>query len=260
MNINQRKKELIKKHGKKQTIGYYYYLWNAINYVGEKWVRESFESVQGLGDEPVIIGDYSSDDGTKELAEEYGFKVITVPKVEGVMFAEAKIENAVIYNAKSNFLVDLSIHYNYPKKMDSFCRNWLKNNINNIDRKILILRGKYFNPDGSFGRIACGSWMTYRPYWLAVRGFDEKGCYPWGAGPYGTGILRRIWKLQIDEHYIGMEHKLHYYIKHNYWRETFGIPNRARYPSIGRAECRALLDGIAQNFNRGVRNVKNSYW
>ena len=260
MNINQRKKILINRYGLEQTVGYYYYLWNPIAYVGEKWVRESFESVQGLGDEPVIIGDYSSDDGTPELAREYGFKVITVPKVEGVMFHEPKVENAVIHNAKSNFLIDLSIHYNYPKKMDSFCRDWLRKNINQIDKKILIIRGKYFNADGSFGRYACGSWMTYRPYWLAVRGFDERGEYPWGAGPYGTGILRRIWKLKIDEHYIGMEHKIHRDLKHSYWREKFGIPNKEYHPMAGRMKCRALLDNIAQNFDKGVREVHNSYW
>jgi hypothetical protein len=158
----KRKRQVIKKYGKDQSICFYYYLANPIEYVGEKWVRESFESVVGIGDEPVIIGDYSSTDGTKELAEEFGFNVINIPREEGVHFAEAKVENAIIFNAKSNFMVDLSIHYNYPKELESKCRAWLRRNIEHIDKKILILRGKYFDNEGN-SRIIGGSWMVYRP-------------------------------------------------------------------------------------------------
>ncbi|GAF70200.1 unnamed protein product, partial [marine sediment metagenome] len=73
----KRKREIVEKYGIEPTICYYYYLWNAVDYVGEKTVRESFESMRGQGDE-IIVGDYSSTDGTPEIAKEYGFKVINV--------------------------------------------------------------------------------------------------------------------------------------------------------------------------------------
>lgn len=256
--IERRKDNIIKRYGREQTVGYYYYLWNAINYVGEDYVRESFESVQDLGDEPVIVGDYSSDDGTRELAEEYGFNVITIPKNE-FKFAEAKVENAIIHNAKSNFLVDLSVHYKYPKIMDEFCRYWLKQNIFEIERKILIIRGKFFNDDGTFNRYACGSWMTYRPWWLEARGFDERGEYPWSTGPYGTNLLLHVWKLQIDEHYIGMEHKIHNNLKETYWRQK--ILEGKRYdPVLTRRQSRMLINKFIRNFDEAKKDVQNSYW
>lgn len=260
MNIKQRKREIIRKYGTEQSISYYFVLWNPIAYAGEQWVRDTFESVQGIGYEPVTIADYSSDDGTKELAEEYGFRVITVPKDKGVLFNESKCQNAMIHNSKSNFLCDLSIQYNYPKIMEEFNKFWLSKNIGDIVEKVLILRGKYFNPDGSFGRYATGSWMIYRPYWLAVRGFDERCVYPWGGGPYATRILLVVLKLKIEEHYIGMEHKKHLILKHSYWRDTFNIPNKDYNPPMRRVHARGIARPLEQNFDQGVKQVKNSYW
>lgn len=240
MNKNQ----LIEKYGLEQTISYYYYLWNAISYVGRKWVKDSFESVKHLD---VIIGDYNSNDGTKELAEEYGFKVITVPKTKGKVFHESKIENAIIHNIKANFLVDLSVHYNYPKNMDDFCRNYLSKNINNIKNKILILRGKY--NDG----LRNGSWMSYKPYWLEVRGFDERCSYPF-VGQYGTNILLNFWKLKYEEHYIGMVHKPHFKIRAN-WRKQYIKPIHEE-----RILSHTLVNNLINDFNGNINKVQNSYW
>jgi len=257
MDFEKLKDDLIEEYGLDQTITYYYYLWNAINYVGKKWVKESFESVYGLGDETVIVADYSSDDGTKELAESFGFKVLTVPRKKGIVFHESRLENVAIHNATSNFLVDLSIHYNYPKHMDEFCRKWLKNNINFIKEKILILRGKHYNPKGELIHIGGGSWLTYRPYWLAVRGFDERTAYPW-VGPYGTRILLKLWNLKIEEHDIGLRHKYHYGIKPPHRRKYFKGKGIGYH--LQRGEVKPIVDELIENFEEILPKVHNSYW
>ncbi|MHA1408737.1 MAG: hypothetical protein ACTSQY_00215 [Candidatus Odinarchaeia archaeon] len=193
----------------------------------------------------MTVGDYSSDDGTKELAEEFGFKVITVPKTRGIAFYESKIENAIIFNMRENFLVDLNIHYKYPKRLDKFCKNWLKKNIKHIKTKILILRGKYGN------RIKNGLWLVYKPYWLEVRGFDERITYPY-VGIYGTEILLRFWNLKYEECYIGMIHKEHIRIRTR-WRKTV-----IKTPKENKTLSYALVNDLIKN--KDVSKVKNSYW
>ena len=61
MSIEDIKKQIVEKYNIEPTICFFYYLWNAIDYVGRANVKESFDSISGLGDE-VIVGDYSYND------------------------------------------------------------------------------------------------------------------------------------------------------------------------------------------------------
>lgn len=252
-----RKAQVFRKYGLAQTLEYYYVLWNAINYAGEEWVRDSFESVKHLN---VTVSDYSSDDGTPELAKEYGFKVINVPKTKGAIFNESKCQNAFLHQAKSNFTVDLSIHYNYPKVMNEFYKFWLSKNINRIGKVMLSLRAKYFTPDGRFEKYATGPWLTYRPFLLEARGFDERCHYPWGGGPYYLRIMRIVWGLEVEEQYIGIVHKQHYKLRDGYRKKVFGIPNPNYNPNKTRMESSLLAKPIEDNFEKGIKGVVNSYW
>lgn len=236
------------------TICYYYYLWNAIDCVGEDWLRESFESIKGQGDE-IIVGDYSSDDGTPELAREYGFKVFNVEKTKGILFHTTKISNKVIFESKSNFIADLDIHITYPKNMDEIIRNWLNNN--DITKKQLIIGGLWYK-DNRIIRKAyniCNTAPIYRPYLLEARGYDERTYYGWGDSHYIVGLLKNVYKLEFD--YVDtddMVHKDHNSISRNRAKTIFNIYPSPKFNSESVRFGRSLVN----KFN--VKKVVNSYW
>ncbi len=222
-DIENRKKEIVEKYGTEPTLCYYYYLWNAINYVGRENVKQSFESVKEFKDE-VIVGDYSSDDGTRELAEECGLRVLTVEKTPGITFHESKINNKIIHNSKSNFMVDLDIHTVYPKNLSEIIRKNIR--AKDITKKQLVLRGLYCN---RFGRrivefAHCSSGIIYKPYLLDVRGFDERTYYGCGTTYYILGIIEDIYELKIDDIYVNdMIHRFHMNQKIQTWANKFNI-------------------------------------
>jgi len=262
MNIEERKKEIVEKYGREPTVTFFYYLWNAIDYVGIHNVRESFLSIAGQGDE-VIVGDYSSTDGTKELAEECGLKVITVEKTPGITFHESKINNKVIYNSKSNFIVDLDVHTVYPENL-YYITKW---NIEpcDITKKQLVLRGLYDEGNGR-RRVEfahCSSGIIYKPYLLECRGFDERTYYGCGTTYYILGILEDIYKLEIDNIYVDtMIHRFHMNHKIKRWASTFDITiqnthHKDRMSMLTANDC---LQPLRNNFEEGRKKVVNSYW
>lgn len=229
------------------SICFYYYLYNAIEYSGEDWLRESFESIKGQGDE-IIVGDYGSTDGTPQLAEEYGFKVVNVEKTKGIMFHNTKIINKIIHESKSNFLVDLDIHTTYPKNFDEFIRNWLSDN--DITKKQLIITGLF---NGKINYNVCNSSVLYRPYLLEVRGFDERTHYRWGDSHYIIKLLKDVFQLKFEHIYIeDMIHKDH--------KEMCEKRSPKEMVAKSMRYGRDFVNRIIVNFDKGVRNVHNSYW
>jgi glycosyltransferase involved in cell wall biosynthesis len=214
-------------------------LWNAIEYAGEDWVRESFESIKGQGDE-IIVGDYSSDDGTPELAKEYGFKVFNVEKTEGIMFHNTKIINKVISKSKSNFLFDLDIHTTYPKNIDEIVRSWIK--CNDITKKQLIITGLF---NGKINHNICDSMLLYKPFLLKARGFDERTSYRHGDSHYIIKLLKDVANLEFEIVFVeGMIHKDH--------REA--CERRSPKEAVGKSIH------FGRSLYKGVKQVKNSYW
>lgn len=223
------------------SICFYYYLWNAIDYSGEDWVRDSFESIKGQGDE-IIVGDYSSDDGTPELAKEYGFKVVNVEKTKGIMFHNTKVINKIISECKSNFLFDLDIHTTYPKNIEELLRNWIKNN--DITKKQLIISGLF---NGKINHNVCDSMLLYKPFLLEARGFDERTHYRHGDSHYIIKLLKDVSKLEFEFLFIeDMIHKDH--------REV--CERRTAKEDVGKSM--RLGRSLVNKFN--VNEVKNSYW
>ncbi len=262
LDIENRKKQIVEKYGLEPTVTFFYYLWNAIDYVGRANVKESFESISGLGDE-VIVGDYSSNDGTKELAEECGLKVISVEKTPGITFHESKIINKAIYNSKSNFVVDLDCHTVYPKNLTEIIKkNLLRKD---ITKDQLVLRGLYRGYNGR-ERIEfshCSSCILYKPYLLEVGGLDERTYYGFGTTFYMLGILEDIYKLEMNNIYVGnMVHRFHMHLKIPRWANIFDITidNTLENDMFSRFQATNCLKPLIQNFENGRKTVKNSYW
>ena len=262
MNIEDRKKQIVEKYGLEPTICFFYYAWNVIDYVGRANVKKSFDSISGLGDE-VIVGDYSSNDGTKELAEECGLKVVSVEKTPGIALHESKINNKIFHNSKSNFMVDLDVHTVYPKNFADIIRmNILRKD---ITKEQLVLRGLYIDYNGR-KRVAfdhCSSGIIYKPYLLECRGFDERTYYGCGTTYYILDILEDIYKLQIYNIYVDtMIHRYHMHLKIPRWANAFDITARNTYDrdNWSRHQANCCLQPLRNNFEEGRKTVHNSYW
>ena len=255
--INSIKRKIVDEYGKEPTICFYYYLWNAVEYVGEKRVRDSFKSIQGQGDE-VIVADYDSTDDTKKIALEYGFRVLDVEKTEGIMFHETKIGNKVMWSNQCNFLVDLNINTTYPNTMGAFYKNWIKDN--DITQKMLVGRGIFHKKNGVLDRNNSASCLFYRPFLIKFRGWDERFYYGYGATHYAYCLLVDVLELNLDNRPLEMHHAYHTQFKKVRWRNIFKIadPMREHMRMIKAVEDCQL--GFYNNLDNAIKNVRNSYW
>jgi len=256
MTINERKKKIVKKHGTAPTITYYYYLWNLIDYIGEQRIEKSFESIRGQGDE-IIVGDYSSTDTTKHVARKYGFKVVNVEKTKDVLFAESKVRNKVILEAKGNFLCALNPHVECPKNLTEIIKNWLR--ANDITKKVLRLPFRFYSKDGRFLTNYGASYIIYRPYLLEARGYDERTHYAFGSASYGGNLLTDVYELSVDELYINMKHKYHDDKKFPILKKMFKIDNKRRRELMWE-KIHLIISGFKEDFDKGAKEIYNSYW
>lgn len=258
MDINRIKKKLLQKYGREQSICFYYYLYNVVDYCGEKKVRKSFKSIKGQGDE-VILGCYLPTDKTEALAKEYGFKVVKIEKDNRNNFPESKIRNKIIINTKCNFVVSLNINVVYEKGFDKTIKKWLsKNDVRSFALKI---RYKFESANGSIGRRAYGfSYVFYRPYLLYARGYDERTSYAAGSQKYGVSLLQNIYKLRTKIYNSEMYHSYHNDVKIPMLRKFFPNVSIMQLRRNRNNVVSSIINSIAKNFERGVRSVKNSYW
>ena len=251
------KEKILKKNGIEPTICFYYYLWNAVDYVGEERLRQSFESISGQGDE-IIVGDYGSTDKTKEIALEYGFRVINVPKTEGITFHETKICNAVINKTKCNFLVDLNVNIIYPNNMTDFYKSWITKE--NVLEKLLVGRGVFEKANGSYIRNHAASCLFYVPFLKYLRGFDERAYYGYGATHYAYCLLVDILKLKLDNKKLGTIHLHHRNFKDKRLKRVFKLEGLNERAAESMEMVEELLDGFFKDIDTAIKNVENSYW
>jgi len=258
--MTKRKQRIVEEYGTEPTVCFFHYLHNAVNYIGEEDLRKCFKSLVGQGDE-VIIGDYGSNDDTKKIAEEYGFKVVDVEKVKGITLAQSKIKNKILEETKCNFTVECDIHVEYPKNITDIIKEWILNN--DITKKMLVLRGLWINEDGnlqreySFGPAA----VFYRPYLLEARGYDERCVMGYGGTHYSVSLMLDVYDLEFDDQHLDtMIHKYHIPEKTKMLKLFYNIDEmQERHMSslnFGRGLARRLL----RDFDKEVKNVKNSYW
>jgi len=257
--IERKKQEIVKKYGTKPTVCYFYYLYNAVDYVGEKNLRESFASIQGQGNE-IIIGDYSSSDNTVEIAKEYGFKIVHVEKEPGIIMAQSKIWNKIIKETKCNFMVELDVHIEYPN-INNFIVEWLQKN--DITKKMLVLRGLWINKEGIFQReYGFGpAPVWYKPYLIEARGYDERCYMGFGATQYGVALVKDVYNLVFDDqHFDNMIHKFHISEKEKTLRMFYGVDSISEAHIPATQFAMSLIDKLRENFEEGVKNVRNNYW
>ncbi len=255
--MNTIKQEIVEKYGKTPSICYYYYLWNAINYVGEEQVRKSFDSIKNQGDE-IIVGDCGSIDGTVEIAKEYGFKVIEVDQSIASLH-ESKIINAVTKETKCNFLVDASVHIKFSDNTTSIFKNWINNN--DITKNFPVIRGLYVEKNGTLDRRESACMMTYKPYLLEARGIDERTWYSFGSSHYLMYLIECVYELKmININIDDMIHANHQLIK------TPALKNLFKLSDFGIAHLKtlvlaeALINPLLIDFKNGRKQVVNSYW
>lgn len=257
--MRSEKNSLVRKHGKKPTITYYYYLWNAVDYAGEEIVRSSFKSLSKQ-DAEVIVASYNTRDNTKALAKKYKLRFIEVHKgKETFPFPESKIRNAVIANATNNFLVPVNINVDYHQHITSSIKKWIREN--DIKRHILKIRYKMQGSDGRTRLKNYGfSCVFYKPYLLYARGYDERTVYAGGSQKYGTKLMMNVFNLKPKGVDWGLVHKYHNDRKLPKMREMFGDGD-VRYLRKRRTK---LVNTILSNFDKGIRvgrkKVHNSYW
>ena len=258
--MNEIKDRIIMKYGLKPTICYYYYLYNAVDYAGEEDLRKSFESIQGQGDE-IIVGDYCSTDDTVKIAKEYGFKVVKVEKTPGIGLHMSKILNKIVKESKCNFVVDLDVHIEYPKDMTKVIKEWIQKN--DIKTKILALRGRCINEMGALFTEwgFCSTLMSYRPFLLEARGYDERTWMGYGCTHYFLYLMNKVFNLSYSDVALpNMIHKFHKYKKIKAMRDVCNINNiwEAHMPSVRFGE--GLASKLKNNFYEAVKDVRNSYW
>ncbi len=258
--MNKRKQKIVEEYGTDPTICYFHYLFNAVDYIGEENLRKNFESLKGQGDE-VIVGDYGSTDDTKKIAEEYGFKVVDVEKVEGITLAQSKIKNKLIMETECNFMVECDIHIEYPKNITDLIMEWIQNN--DITKKMLVLRGLWVNNLGtlqreySFGPAA----VFYTPYLIEARGYDERCYMGYGGTHYGVSLILDVYDLEFDDQHLDtMIHKYHITEKERVLREFYGINEMDKGHVSSMEFGRKLARRLLKNFDEEVKNVRNSYW
>jgi len=257
MTIQETKKFLVKKYGKRPSICYYYYLCNVVNYIGEKRVRESFDSIKGQGNE-VIIGDCGSTDNTLKLAKEYGFKFISVEKDRDSIFPESKIRNRVISLARSNFLVPLNINVEYPENFTTVIKEWIRNN--DITKRYLKFRTQKECIDGKLDGYYGFSSVFYKPYLLYARGYDERTSYAAGSQTYGVFLLRDIYKLNAEVIDLSLVHKYHNDKKRPIVSKLFPNTNIDDLRKNRQKVVKALIGNMQPNLKKGLKKVRNSYW
>lgn len=255
MNPTKVKNDIVEKYGGEKTIGYYYYSRNPVEYVGEKQVRKSFDSVKQYG-ERVYIGDYSSTDNIKEIAEEYGFTFLTIEKTKGVFFHEPKIANKIINEMKENFMCYLNFWIYYPENLEEHLKGWL----NRFNGKDYYLRmtgyasyqdGKLFKTNHKRASHSVCT-LIYRPFLYEARGYDERTDYNAGIRNYAHGILTKVYKLKEDSHFFPFVHIFH------------SRPHIDKVPQDRRRKGFRIVDNMISDLSKNLyvnkKKIHNSYW
>ena len=260
IEMNKRKQRIVKEYGTEPTICYFHYLYNAVEYTGEENLRKSFESIQGQGEE-VVVGDYGSTDDTVKIAKEYGFRILNVEKTPGIGLHTSKIVNKITWKTNCTFMMDLDVHIVYPKNMNDIVVKWIKEN--DITKKILALRGWWINEKGElkaeWGFVTAV--LTYKPYLIEARGHDERTYMGWGCGHYYLNLMEQIYNLSYDNITLDdMIHKYHIKEKIRASKEVINVGDMSEMYIPNILFARTLTNELKKDFDKGVKNVKNSYW
>jgi len=258
--MNKRKQRIVKEYGTEPNICYFYYLFNAVEYTGEENLRKSFESVKNLGVK-VIVGDYESTDDTVKIAKEYGFKIVSIKKTEGIGFHISKLVNKITQEADCTFMMDLDVHMEYPKNTNDIVVKWIKEN--DVTKNMLILRGWWIDKNGEYKKEwgFCSAVLSYVPYLLEARGHDERTYFGWGCAMYYIFLMEEVYNLETYDLVLhNMLHMYHINEKTKAAKEVIKVGDMSETYIPNIVFARSLVKELKINFDEGVKKVYNSYW
>ena len=230
-------------------VSYAYFTKDYIKLRGEKWVRESFQSMQYQSDNVMVI-DYDSSDNIEALTKEYGFRFFKIERTPNQFFHLSKMINKAIIEAKHDFFMCVTPDIVYHKRIDmtkiilDFYRKHDKN------KECLIIQA---NKDNTAFRSPM--MVHNRNILLKARGLDERITFYGNEHAYMNNISLQIFKLKPTYIYEPLR------LLHR--------PHSRTYKGIGindpkQLKCRQFSNEriceLIANFDNEVKNVVNSYW
>ena len=235
-------------------VSYCYFTCNMVKLNGEKWVRESFDSIKNQSDD-ILVVDYSSDDNIKEIADEYDFRFFTVDKVEGLPFHDAKLWNKGIYEAKYDLIVPISPDCIYDENLTEFILEWY----GYYGHKKYLLTSYYIKqlPNKRLSGVSGVMAVYYRPYLLKARGCDERtyirGGPNRGTHRYSLRIMMEVFGLKQFWVVMKSFHRYHKF-------RSPGLSKVSFDKFLGKFTTTSMIRPMKENFNEAVKDVVNSYW
>ena len=281
-------------------VSYAFNVCDIIEQHGEKWIRETFDSIKNQSDDIIVI-DYNSNDNIKEIAEEYGFRFFRIEKTNGLPYHDAKMWNKAIHEAKYDIFMMLQSDAVWDKNLTNYILKWYeehdyKKNVLTVNLLFnQILNGKFSSQHGYI-------MVYYRPFLLKVRGTDERTYmgegFDRGTHRYSIRIMFEIFNLKRFHIHSNSMHRAHPPTKFknqrsyrqytpqtilglhipkllNIIKKTFNllkgyihVVDKLRQLTqfnVSRKldsnfSSTKMINEINKNFDEGVKQVINSYW
>ena len=227
-----------------------YFTLNIINLMGEKWVKDSFESLYHQDCE-IIVVDYDSDDYIKELSEEYCFRFFRIGKTPNIEFHIRKLLNKAVYESKGNFILKVTPDCIYPNDFVEIMQNWIEEHDNTKEVFVWLFKNQK--------EVIGYTYLHYKPHLLFARGWDEEiGMYV-GEHEYEAFLMSYVFELKNiqykDKILIHRDHKPRSVTKN---RRANLIEQRIKDKVEIPYNKKLIL--LKQDFMKGRKSIKNSYW
>ena len=228
-------------------VTYAYDVMNIVKLRGEKWVRDSFNSLKGQSDDIIVI-DYCSTDNIKALAKEYGFRYFNIEKTPDQYYHTTKMKNKSIIEAKYDLYFGVTPDIIYHKDTTKTILDFYGKH--DMNKECLILQAKKDNTE-----FRSPMMVHNRNLLLKARGVDERITFYGNEHSYINNISLQIFKLTPTYIYEPL----------NLWHR----PHKREYVGIGindqkQVDCRMFSNDrirlLSANFEQEVKDVVNSYW
>jgi len=231
----------------KLGVSYFYHVKNIIALRGLKFIKQSFEPMSKLSDDVMVI-EYESNDGIKDIAENYGFRYFRIEKTDGFLYHLSKMVNKAVIEAKYPFIARITQDVIYHKNTTNYILKFYKKH--NWNKECLILQIKK-------GRSNYKSPMLIhnRKLLLKARGVDERLDIYDNEHWYFNDITLKVFKLNPTYIY---EPLMLYHRPHK--TSPLGIHPEAGKFKKGKLLCKSRIYDLSKNFKQEVKNVVNSYW
>ena len=95
---------------------------------------------------------------------------------------------------------------------------------------------------------------------MKARGMDERTWYGFGSTHYIISLLMDVFRLNWDNQEVDMIHRYHNEEKLPMLKNTFGVKDLHYMHILSLQNGEKLIEPILENFEEGVKQVKNSYW